>query len=74
MNFDGFNYNVCGGLVYVQSKQKMLLFGGWGASTGCTDNIFEYSLKDKKWKLLNIKIPIKLEWFGYVLFLVVIKG
>ena len=66
--FQDFTYHHWGGLVYVKSKYKMLLFGGFeGSDCINTDNIYEYSFADKKWSILDAKLPIRCSSFGFIL-------
>ena len=58
--------NYYGGLIYVKSKQKMLLFGGWTDQL-CTDSIWQYSFQNEEWTLLDYKLPFKGQIFGSVL-------
>ena len=61
--------NYYGGLIHLKSKRKMLFFGGWTDLHQCTDDIWEYSFQctDKRWVLLERKLPIEVQVFGSVL-------
>eukprot|EP01084_Bolivina_argentea_P236344 397419_1 len=58
---DLFNYN----FIYLKSQKTVLLFGGvsW---PDWKNSIYGFSFIDSKWKELNIKMPIKLSYFGLV--------
>ena len=62
---------ILGGLIYIKKRQKLLLFGGcweddhW-SSTQATDDILFYDIKQNKWAMASIKLPIKMSSFGYV--------
>ena len=63
-------YNNCMywvGLVYIQSKRELLLFGGLRLHEDFRKDIYRYSFQDKKWVLLSYKLPIAMELFGYIL-------
>ena len=63
--------NVLHGLVDLKSKQKLLLFGGYDYAITQTikdlDDIWCYDKKIKKWSLMDVKLPIKINSFGYIL-------
>ena len=55
------------GLIYLNSKKSIFLFGGRIAfGTNCSDDIYQFSCFDEKWNKLNIKMPMKLQSFGIV--------
>eukprot|EP01084_Bolivina_argentea_P025189 46849_1 len=64
--------NVCHGLIHIKSKKQLLLFGGY--DDGITEDskkdlgdIWTYCIKHNEWKLLETKMPIKSNSFGYIL-------
>ena len=66
---DGTNGKFQYSLVYVPSKNKVLMFGGYAEtkfnySDGSTtyfgaDLIYEYNVENRKWKLLSVRMPEK---------------
>lgn len=59
------------GLIYVSTQGRrgeFLLFGGQRWSTfACVDTVYKYSLWKDKWLKLDIKLPQKLNSFGYAI-------
>lgn len=51
------------GAVYIPTKQAIFVFGGGSDN----DLIFSYSIFNKKCRKMDLKLPIKLSRFGYVL-------
>lgn len=57
------------GLCYIHSQERLILFGGYN----CTEwesqrDILIYDLKrDNSWKRSNVRLPIAMDSFGYVL-------
>eukprot|EP01084_Bolivina_argentea_P195399 335220_1 len=68
--FDGL---LCGnsnpGVVHFKSKNMIVLFGGVDVGRGLVhqnlDEIWVYTLHDKTWQKLNIKLPCPTDIFGY---------
>lgn len=59
------------GLVYIASKQEILLLGGGERihlhNFGISDRIRKYSLQTQKWQILNMRLPHRMGRFGCVL-------
>lgn len=59
------------GMVYIRSKNIILLLGG-NVNTGYqedydSDEIYSYDMELKKWKELSVKLPMGLSYFGCTL-------
>ena len=76
--FQSGNYGA--GLIYLQSKQELIFFGGYDYSTYTYfDTIWCHKIGDIKWNILNVKLPHKMMNFGYILtfderFLIIFGG
>eukprot|EP01084_Bolivina_argentea_P306202 529076_1 len=56
------------GLIYISSKQMLLLFGGYNHDIkSAVDYIYSYSINNNKWTKLNVCLPVPMKGFGYVL-------
>ena len=77
--FDDFDFNInqdagwkCleqHGIIYVESQNKYLLFGGFDGDSIHFDTIFEFNVNctEQKWNKLDVKMPAAVAAFGIVI-------
>ena len=66
--FTGYHDERHFGLIFDSKRNELLLFGGQVYATWeYLDNIYKYSLVNRKWIKLEIKLPRKMRSFGYII-------
>ncbi len=60
--------NCNNGLIHIQSKDILLLFGGYDpGQSGRFNKMWSYDLKGKQWNSFGATLPYEMQSFGYIL-------